>query len=94
MDLVQRENSKNRFFVIRKWYTIDEKDLLNYAISQGIIDISSIQEKLDMKEKEEILKNHPYSIWQGKNGYWYTRLDDDKKGKVLKKEKPKMISKN
>ena len=42
-----------------------------------------------MKEKEEILKNHPYSIWQGKNGYWYTRLDDDKKGKVLKKRKTK-----
>ena len=63
--------------------------MLKYAISQGIIDVSSIQEKLNMKEKEEILNKHPYSIWQGKNGYWYTRLDYDEKGKVLKKRKTK-----
>ena len=62
---------------------------MQYAISQGIIDVSSIQEKLNMKEKEDILKKHPYSIWQGKNGYWYTRLDDAERGKVLKKRKTK-----
>ena len=33
-----------------------------------------------MKKREEILNQHPYSIWQGKtNGSWYTKLPDDTK---------------
>ena len=29
-----------------------------------------------MKQKERILNQHPYSIWKGKNEYWYTYLPD------------------
>lgn len=38
-----------------------------------------------MKEREKILENHPYEIWQGKNGQWYTYLPDEVKGRILKK---------
>ena len=41
-----------------------------------IINVASVEEKLEMKQKERILNQHPYSIWQGKNEYWYTYLPD------------------
>ena len=37
-----------------KWLT--ENEILNFAISQGIIDISSVQEKIEMTKREELLK--------------------------------------
>ena len=36
-------------------------------------------------KRKELLEKHPYKIWQGKDGKWYTYLPDDKKGRVLKK---------
>lgn len=41
-----------------------------------IINVASVEEKLEMKQKERILNQHPYSIWKGKNEYWYTYLPD------------------
>lgn len=66
---------------------IDNSDLLQYAIQNGIIDLEHVQKEIHMKERERILKEHPYKIWKGKNGKWYTYLPDKTKerGKVLKK---------
>lgn len=36
-------------------------------------------------KRKELLEKHPYKIWQGKDGKWYTYLPDDKKGRTLKK---------
>ena len=55
------------------------------ALSEGILDLSSIQEQIEMNERTKFLKKHKYSIWEGKNGKWYTYLPDNVKGKVLKK---------
>lgn len=62
-------------------------ELLKYAIENGIIDVEHVQEEINMKEREKILKEHPFSIWEGKNGKWYTYLPDKEKerGKILKK---------
>ena len=60
------------------------EDLLRFGVQNGMIDISSIQEKIEMKRREEILSKHPYKIWQGTDGKWRTYLPD-KKGRVLKK---------
>lgn len=54
-------------------------DDLNYAISNGIIDlktIESIGEEVKMLKRKEIIKNHPYSIWQNKRGAWCTYVED------------------
>lgn len=51
-----------------KWLT--ENEILNFAISQGIIDISSVQEKIEMTKREELLKKHIYKIWQSKDKNW------------------------
>ena len=62
------------------------KELLERALEHGLIDMSSLQKSVEMKEREELLKQHPYAIWQGKtDGKWYTYFPDEKKGRVLKR---------
>lgn len=62
-----------------------QNDILNYAIENGIIDISYVQEKIEAMKNEELLRKHPYKIWGGKDGKWYTYLPDEERGRVLKK---------
>lgn len=47
-----------------------------------------------MKEKEKILQQHPYKIWEGKDGKWYTYLSDENKGRVKKSSKESIENKN
>ena len=58
---------------------IDNSELLKYAVENGIIDLEHVQEEIHMKEREKILKEHPYSIWQGKDGKWRTYIEDKNK---------------
>lgn len=70
--------------------TANEQQLLNYALQNGIIDTSFITEQIKMQRKAEILKNHPYEIYQGKDGKWYTYVKSDdgrKKIKAVSREK-------
>lgn len=64
---------------------LSESEILKYAMQNGIIDIGTIQDKIEMNERKKYLEMHPYSIWQGKNGKWYTYLPDEKKGRISKK---------
>lgn len=63
-----------------------DNDLLKYAVDNGMIDLSYVQEQIEMKKREELLERHPYKIWEGKDGKWYTYLPDRKKGRVLRKK--------
>ena len=60
---------------------------LNKAVELGIIDLECIQEQIATMKRKEILDKHPYSVWQGKNGFWYTYLPDESKPqkRILKK---------
>lgn len=60
-------------------------ELLQFVIENGMLDTALVQEKIEMQKREEILKTHPYTIWEGQNGKWYTYLPDKEKGRVLKK---------
>ena len=42
-----------------------------------------------MTKRQELLSNHPYKIWEGTNGKWYTYLPDEDKGRILKKRSSK-----
>ena len=55
---------------------------MKYAVENGIIDLEHVQEEIEMKEREKILEEHPYKIWQGKDGEWHTYLPDEEKGRV------------
>ena len=60
-------------------------ELLKFALENGMINLGTIQEKMDMNERKKYLNMHPYSVWEGKDGKWYTYLPDDEKGRKLKK---------
>lgn len=49
-----------------------------------------------MAESQKYLKMHSNSIWQGSNGYWYTRLPSEKKGakgKLIRKKDKRDLEK-
>ncbi|KAI4438893.1 Tyrosine recombinase XerC [Schaedlerella arabinosiphila] len=50
-----------------------------------MIDMSYIQEKINMSKRKEILNKHPYKIWEGNDGKWYTYIPNQEKGRILKK---------
>ena len=56
---------------------ISEKEILNYALSNGIIDITHIQQQIEMNEREKYLKMHENKVWQASDGKWKTHLPDD-----------------
>ena len=60
-------------------------EILRFIINNGMIDISDVQNSMEAMKRKELLDKHPYRIWQGKDGKWYTYLPDEKKGRVLKK---------
>ena len=51
--------------------------MLNIAIENGIINIDTIQKKIEMNERKKFIEKHTYSIWQGKDGKFYTYLPDE-----------------
>lgn len=54
-----------------------------------MISISDVQNGMEAMKREELLKQHPYEIWQSKDGKWYTYLPAKDGGRVLKKRKTK-----
>ncbi len=59
-------------------------EILRFAIDNGMIDLSGIHEAMNKKEREHYLSLHTFKIWEGKNGKWYTYIQE-KEGRVLKK---------
>lgn len=56
-----------------------KKELLNYVLENDIIDIDSIQKQLEMNERKKYQDMHKNKIWQGKDGYFYTKVPDETK---------------
>ena len=68
---------------------LSDMEILQYAVSNGMIDTESLQKSIEMKKKEEYLKKHQYAINKGKDGYWRTYLPDEEKTRKLIKKKEK-----
>ena len=73
--------------------------MLKFAMDNGIIDVNLLSDQVEMRKKENVLCQHNHKIWQGDNGYWYTYLDDSRKGRRLlrkktRKELEELIYKN
>lgn len=64
---------------------LSNEELLKFAVENGILDLALVENIIEMQKKEEYLKKHPYKIYEGKDGKWYTYLPDEKKGRVFKK---------
>lgn len=66
-----------------------QQEILQFAIQNGMLDESTIQEKMEMNERKKYLEKHPYKIWEGNGGRFYTYLPDDEKGRKQIKRKTK-----
>lgn len=73
---------------------LSDKELLNYALENGMIDVSTIQKTIEMNERKKYLEMHNHEVWQGKDGYFYTKVDDETKPggrRMIKKSKREAV---
>lgn len=58
---------------------------MQYVLENNIIDLSYVQEKIEMTKRKQMLGKHQYEIWQGKDEAWYTYIPDKEMGRKLKR---------
>ena len=63
-------------------------DMLKYVLDNDILDISYIQEQMEMTKRSETLSKHPYAISKGKDGYFRTYIPD-----LTRKDNRRLIKK-
>lgn len=84
-----RHLQRERADVSMRDISMSDKELLQFAIQNGMIDTALVQEKIEMQKREELLEKHPYAIWEGKDGKWHTYLPDKEKGRIPRKRSNK-----
>lgn len=68
---------------------LSDREILNYAFENGILDLHTIQKQIEMNERKKYLNMHESTIWQGKDEKWYTYLPDKEKRRKLIKRNSK-----
>ena len=58
---------------------MSDKELLNFAIENGIIDINTIQKQIEMNERKKYLEMHTYEVFKGADGNYHTAVPDNAK---------------
>lgn len=70
---------------------MNEKNL-NFLLKEDIITEAFVQQQYEMAIQNKFLNMHPWSISQGKDGFWRTYLpDEEKKRKMVKKASRKEL---
>lgn len=67
--------------------SVHDDDVLHTALENGIIDMEVLRSTIETMERQEIIKQHPYSIWQNKEGMWLTHLQNSKGKKIIRRRK-------
>ena len=57
---------------------------LQFALESGILDYTTIQDKVAFMKKQAYLEKHSHKIWQDPQGRWTTYLPTDKGRKLIK----------
>ena len=70
---------------------MSSNELLNYAITNGMIDMSTIQAQIEMNERKKYLNMHNSKIWKSTDGNWYTYLQHDKERRLVKRKTEKAL---
>lgn len=70
-------------------HKLSDKELLQYAIDNGIINTDAICQQIQLNERKRYLDQHEWKIWQGTDGKFYTYVLDPKsvRGRKLIKRK-------
>lgn len=77
--------------ILNKSY--DTETILKYAMEHGMLDLSDVTARLDMDRNNKFLSMHPYDIYRGKDGNWYTYLPNgtSKQRKRIRRQTRKQI---
>lgn len=60
--------------------SLSKEETLQVALRSGILDIDEISIRIEKMRREEIISNHPYSIWYSETDkLWKTYLPDSTK---------------
>lgn len=70
---------------------MDNLEILQKAISDGIIDITNIQKRVEALNREKILEKHNYAIGTNKKGYYTYIKEDGKRKQVLRKSREDLL---
>lgn len=71
---------------------MDAQDLLEFAVSNGMLDMSTTVKLYDEMQRQKILNLHTSKIWQGKDGKWRTHLQmPDGKRKLVSRATKKSV---
>ena len=72
-------------------HKLSDKELLQYAIDNGIINTDDICQQIRLNERKKYLEKHEWKIWQGADGKYYTYVLDPNsaRGRRLIKRKDK-----
>ena len=55
------------------------EEMLAFLTTNGKIDLRDVEDDMRKARKEQILKQHPYKIYQGSDGRWRTHIPDESK---------------
>lgn len=68
---------------------LTDKELLNFALESGMLDLHAIQMQIAMNERKKYLEQHENKVWQGKDNAYYTYLPDETRssGRLLIRKK-------
>ena len=58
---------------------INTEQMFSFLVENGIIDIGDTLNAMTEKHKENLLKKHPFDIWQGKDSRYRTYIEDESK---------------
>lgn len=59
--------------------------VLQYLIDSGKLDLGNAEEEMKKAQLEQILLMHPFKIYQGSDGNWYTYIRDEKRPEKRKR---------
>ena len=62
---------------VLEFITKSPDDCLQYRNADGSIDLDGVREMMVDIERKKILDDHPFSISQGNDGRWRTRVKDE-----------------
>lgn len=68
------------------------EETLEYLVKNGIIDQRGVEKEMRKARRKELLSQHNYTIYQGKDGRWYSYLPDEDRGrkKIVKSTKEQL----
>lgn len=64
--------------------SMSDAELLKFAIENGILNEELVRQQIEMQRRKELLEKHPYEIYVGKDGNWYTYLPCEEGRKKVK----------